>query len=164
MGVADNYSIVEWNSDGDGTFDDLHLLNPVYTPGNLDISNAGVSLHIIAQPVLPCSSSINDQMMLSIDTLTAINYFEFRRFADVFPNPSKGKFSVVFSDKMSKNIISVKIFDDQGSCIMLKEISPSELEMDRTFYFNLKSQCPGIYFMHISTDMFYEHQKILILQ
>lgn len=45
-----NYAAIEWSTNGDGTFDDATLLNPLYTPGAVDIETgvAELSLNVTA--------------------------------------------------------------------------------------------------------------------
>jgi hypothetical protein len=45
---AYDYRGVEWTTEGDGTFDDVNALHPVYTPGPNDIANGGASLQLRA--------------------------------------------------------------------------------------------------------------------
>ncbi|NQT78249.1 MAG: T9SS type A sorting domain-containing protein [Bacteroidetes bacterium] len=56
------YSTIEWTSSGDGTFSDPGILNPVYTPGAIDILNEGATLTLTAYG----SSVHSDDMYLSI--------------------------------------------------------------------------------------------------
>ena len=46
--TAENYNTLLWTTSGDGSFDDNTILNPVYTPGDNDISNGSVILTINA--------------------------------------------------------------------------------------------------------------------
>lgn len=48
-GYASNQTSMEWSTSGDGTFSDVTIMNPVYTPGNQDIANGGVTLTLTAQ-------------------------------------------------------------------------------------------------------------------
>lgn len=43
-GFASNYSSLEWTTDGDGSFSDINIVNPIYTPGDQDIENGEVVL------------------------------------------------------------------------------------------------------------------------
>ncbi|KAF0195559.1 MAG: hypothetical protein FD166_2886, partial [Bacteroidetes bacterium] len=54
-----------WTSNGDGTFDDATLLNPVYTPGLTDLVAGNVTLTLTAQSSAPCTA-VDDQMRLFI--------------------------------------------------------------------------------------------------
>ena len=62
-GTATNYDTIFWHTSGNGTFDDINILNPVYTPGDEDISlgNVSLSLNLIDVDELPAS----DTMVLS---------------------------------------------------------------------------------------------------
>lgn len=61
-GTALFYNTLEWTSSGDGSFSNPGILDPVYTPGSLDINNGGVTLTMTAYG----SSSHTDDMYLSI--------------------------------------------------------------------------------------------------
>ena len=47
-GMAYSYDSVRWTTTGDGLFSDIHLLDPVYTPGAQDITAGSVSLTLTA--------------------------------------------------------------------------------------------------------------------
>ncbi len=55
-----------WTTVGDGTFNDPTLLDVTYTPGQEDLSNGAVHLILTAYPHLPCTQSVADTMLLSI--------------------------------------------------------------------------------------------------
>lgn len=64
-GIATNQSSNLWSTAGDGTFDDPGLLNATYTPGTNDLSNGSVLLTLTADAILPCTSNVSDDMLLS---------------------------------------------------------------------------------------------------
>ena len=64
--TAANYSSLEWATTGDGTFNNASLLNPVYSPGLIDIENSTVELTLSAVPVSPCTGTTNDALTLTI--------------------------------------------------------------------------------------------------
>ena len=39
LGEAYNWTSVEWTTSGDGSFNDMHILDPKYTPGSGDMAN-----------------------------------------------------------------------------------------------------------------------------
>lgn len=45
-GYAQNYESLEWTTDGDGTFSNTGIMNPVYTAGQQDIANGQVTITI----------------------------------------------------------------------------------------------------------------------
>ena len=63
---AENYSSLTWSGNGDGTFDDPSLENPVYYMGTQDLSDGTVELCLTAQPILPATTPANDCMTLTI--------------------------------------------------------------------------------------------------
>ncbi|MBI2968017.1 MAG: gliding motility-associated C-terminal domain-containing protein [Bacteroidetes bacterium] len=67
--VSGSASSVTWTSSGDGTFDNISLTNPTYTPGINDMITGSVLLTITSDdPVGPCPA-VSDAMTLSLDPL-----------------------------------------------------------------------------------------------
>jgi hypothetical protein len=62
--TATNFTTLVWSTSGNGTFSNAGILNPVYTPGSMDIANGSVVLTLTADPGSYCSGI--DQMVLSI--------------------------------------------------------------------------------------------------
>ena len=63
--VANN-SDLEWRTSGDGSFDNITVLHPVYRPGTNDIINGNVKLYLIATGIPPCNTPAIDTLTLSI--------------------------------------------------------------------------------------------------
>ena len=63
---ASNFSTIQWNTSGDGTFTSGNTLLPTYTPGNNDRAAGFVTLSLIANPNSPCSLAAVDDMLLTI--------------------------------------------------------------------------------------------------
>jgi hypothetical protein len=71
--TAENYSSVQWQTNGSGTFNNPSILNPVYTPSATDKTAGSVVLTLTAQPISPCVVSTSDQMTLTIQRLATAN-------------------------------------------------------------------------------------------
>ena len=65
--TASNYSSVTWATAGDGAFDNVNALNPIYTPGSSDITNGSVVLTLTAAGNSPCGSTSPSNMTLTIN-------------------------------------------------------------------------------------------------
>ncbi len=70
--AAENYSMLEWTSAGDGTFDDPGALHPVYTPGPNDIAAGSAVLTLTAIPAAACPNA-EDAMTLTILPSPVVN-------------------------------------------------------------------------------------------
>jgi hypothetical protein len=91
-GSAINQDSILWKSDGDGTFDDTRIFNPVYTPGADDISKGFVWLRLTAYDSLPCDNAHTDKVKITIDQCTGIREPEYGTLAiSVVPNPATSK-------------------------------------------------------------------------
>ena len=55
-----------WSTGGDGTFSSLTAHQPKYYPGTLDKSIGQVTLTITGYPISPCTTSVLDEMVLTI--------------------------------------------------------------------------------------------------
>ena len=62
-GTASHYDSIRWFTNGDGSFNDPRILNPVYTPGTNDVINESVRLKIVAYGA---NGNTNSFMFLSI--------------------------------------------------------------------------------------------------
>ena len=62
---ASNYESLLWSTNGDGSFDDITSLNPIYTPGSSDIISGSVVLTLTAYGNELCGDA-SDEMTLSI--------------------------------------------------------------------------------------------------
>ena len=62
--VTNNNSL-SWTTNGTGTFSSSAIIDPVYTPSNLDISNGSVTLTLTAFGNTPCAN-VSDAMILTI--------------------------------------------------------------------------------------------------
>jgi gliding motility-associated-like protein len=69
VATASNYDFVVWTTSGNGTFDDPNAVNPVYTPGSVDLAMGSVILTITAHGNGSCGDDAYDQMTLQIHAL-----------------------------------------------------------------------------------------------
>lgn len=69
--AVNNLSLA-WSTSGDGTFNDVSVINPVYTPGQQDITLGSVQLSVLNTPSTPCLP-VSDTMTLSIKALPQVN-------------------------------------------------------------------------------------------
>ncbi|MGI6342001.1 MAG: PKD domain-containing protein [Bacteroidales bacterium] len=68
-----NSSGVTWTTSGTGSFDNINILNPVYTPSAADTTNGSVTLTITAEGKTPCQS-VTSSMMLTFYPLPIPTY------------------------------------------------------------------------------------------
>jgi len=62
--AATNYTVLQWISLGDGGFSNSTILNPVYTPGSVDIANGSVSLILQATGYTSCPVASDTMILL----------------------------------------------------------------------------------------------------
>ena len=69
---ATNQASIAWTTSGDGTFNNVAIANPVYTPGVNDVTAGTVTLTITAAGNGTCSDA-TDNMVLTISTAATAN-------------------------------------------------------------------------------------------
>ncbi|MEZ5083368.1 MAG: T9SS type A sorting domain-containing protein [Bacteroidales bacterium] len=158
-GLAENYSSVEWSTNGDGAFNNSALLDAIYTPGANDISSGQVQLTLTAYPIEPCEEDDSDNLSLTIDLFSGMSDSRQNEFhVNINPNPSKGIFSLEVSGN-SADIFSIKVNNLMG-----EEVYSSTLKRQGDFTENLDlTNLPqGIYILDLKADKFSKSAKIII--
>ena len=67
------FNSLMWITAGDGTFNDPTIPDAIYTPGSNDISSGEVALTLVASPLFPCVTNIEDDLVLSIVYFPEVN-------------------------------------------------------------------------------------------
>lgn len=72
---ASNYTTILWSTSGNGTFSSTSAVNPVYTPGSLDIANGSATLTLTGDPGSSCSQqssmvlTIQNDLQVSVEVI-----------------------------------------------------------------------------------------------
>ncbi len=71
--TATNFASILWSSNGDGTFNNSTVLNPVYSPGSNDILIESVEIAATVSPVQPCVVASSDFLVVEIQRLPQVS-------------------------------------------------------------------------------------------
>ncbi len=72
--TSTNCASVLWTiQSGSGTIANANSLNPTYTPSAIDLLNGFVILRITGSPISPCTGTVTDDIMLTIDQYPLAN-------------------------------------------------------------------------------------------
>jgi hypothetical protein len=152
---------VFWKTDGDGTFDDLRIFNPVYTPGAEDISKGYVWLRLTAYDSLPCANSHTDKVKITIDECTGIveskeNGLSLR----VVPNPaySQLNFQVTGLEKNKEMILTLT--NAQGITVFTMKLPVSDGQYSNTM--DITRFPKGIYYLKAGNMQEQVIQKVIL--
>lgn len=146
--MASDYMLLLWSTSGDGAFNFFDILNPVYTPGELDILNAGAVLELTAFPLSPCNTQVTDQLVLTIDTLTGINNWKNEARIKVFPNPATTELFITI-DGFSGEDIRIELFDMNGRMIFGDRMLNKRSVTDTDYSLNTSFLEDGLYLIRI---------------
>ena len=160
-GSATNQDSVFWKSDGDGVFDDVRIMTPVYTPGTQDISTGYVWLRLTAYDSIPCDNSHTDKVKVTIDDCTGIGENQLKSLAfKVIPNPATSKVHFEIQSAADMKDVTMTITDAQGSNVFTMKVP-----LNGGVYSNSMdiSHFPrGIYYFKAGNDQKQVVQKVII--
>lgn len=71
--TATNFSSILWTTNGDGTFNNSTVLNPLYSPGANDLLMESVEISAAVAPVQPCVVMNDDFLILEIQRLPQVS-------------------------------------------------------------------------------------------
>ncbi len=142
-GSASLYNSIEWETSGDGTFDDMAIMNPVYTPGAEDIEDGSVTLSLTAYGT---DNTVTDEMILTINVAAMANAGDDDTMCSNEP--------YLLMDAMAENYVSVEwatsgdgTFDDDY--IINPSYTPGTEDINTgsvtlTFMVNAGDPCPMV--------------------
>lgn len=73
LGNVQNACGSVWSTQGDGTFDDVHNLQTIYTPGSADVAQGSVVIILTGQPCNPCVVAHTDSLTLTLQQNATLN-------------------------------------------------------------------------------------------
>jgi hypothetical protein len=150
-----------WKSDGDGTFDDVRIFTPVYTPGAEDIAKGFVWLRLTAYDSLPCENSHTDKVKITIDQCTGIGEGTESPFAlKVIPNPafSQLNFQVTGIEK-SKDVL-LTMTNMQGIVVFTMKLPVIDGQYSNTM--DISRFPRGIYYLKAANKEEQVIQKVIL--
>ncbi|MCK9398765.1 MAG: T9SS type A sorting domain-containing protein [Bacteroidales bacterium] len=160
-GSAEYQDSILWKSDGDGTFDDVKIFNPLYTPGTEDISKGFVWLRLTAYDSLPCESSHTDKVKITIDQCTGIREGTESQFSiKVVPNPaySQLNFQIRGIEKNQETMLTMT--NTQGIVVFTMKLPITDGQYSNSM--NISRFPKGIYYLKVSNMKEQVTQKVVL--
>jgi hypothetical protein len=155
---ADDFLYVRWSTSGNGFFNDSTLLNSLYTPDGLDISNGSVSLTLTAFPPGQCEAT-SDTMML---TISPYNWTEGKGPAAPY---------LLFQSGRSAGSLDIVLgnFPNEDVKVILRELSGRMIRQELTntgdnqmITIRVASLSPGIYLAEIKSSLHNFVRKVVV--
>jgi hypothetical protein len=150
-----------WKSDGDGTFDEVRILNATYTPGPEDISKGYVWLKLTAYDSLPCESSNTDKVKITIDECTGIWEGMENKFSiKVVPNPANSQLNFQV-DGLTNNLESMlTLINTEGVVVFTMKLPLTDGQYSNSM--NISWFPKGIYYLKASNIKEQVTQKVVL--
>ncbi len=137
---AANYESVSWTSSGDGSFSDVGILNPVYTPGSDDVDNGSVDLTITAIG----AQTVSDQLVLSLEIYLGIERMNKQSSFVLSPNPSNDFVNISLQNNAGGYI---EIYSISGLILQKQNIPEDQKEIKM----NVAQLSSGVYLVKYTT-------------
>jgi len=161
--TASNFLIILWSTSGDGFFSAYDVLNPIYTPGQTDLQNAGAVLTLSAFPISPCTNLASDDVILTIDTLTSINTTVDNRAIRIFPNPVS-EYLFINAIGFSHSKMQVEVFNQNGYVVLKKDYLVNLPDESILEHIDTKNFPAGLYLIRVKIDDTTFIEKVLVLR
>jgi hypothetical protein len=150
-----------WKSDGDGTFDDVRIFNPVYTPGPEDISKGYVWLRLTAYDMLPCDNANTDKVKITIDECTGIREGMENQFSlKVVPNPAYSQLNFQISGIEKNQETRLTMTNAQGIVVFTMKLPSNEKQYSNSM--NISWFPKGVYYLNVSNMKEHVTQKVIL--
>ena len=148
-GSATHAGIITWSTEGDGTFSDTTILEPIYSLGANDIANGGVNLNLHVEPISPCVGTDDDEMHIGI--LTGIDDKEDNSLGLViYPNPTNDVFSINVNNLVVGEQFSFYVYTSYGKEVYRQVVTSKGNTYKRII--DMSSFVPGIYFVKVQSN------------
>ncbi len=154
--ISDNYSSIIWETSGDGAFDNVVTVNPVYTPGPNDINAEEVILTLTAAGNGVCEAT-TDEMLLTIKCL-GIDDNLISSKVSIFPNPNSGIFTIKIDTEIV-DPVNIRILNSLGKSVY----SSDNVKLINNNSLNVNIDVEGgLYYLHIENDNYSIVKKIIV--
>lgn len=148
---------IQWTTNGDGSFSDENIMQPIYTPGPQDIENAQVSLEVEVAITEPCEDDDADAMLL--DILVGVDELEATHKLDIYPNPTNDVFTINLDGLSSGEEFTYFIYTSYGKEVYREVANAQSNTYQKTI--DLSDFRAGIYFVSIQTENGNITQKVI---
>ncbi|PLW93356.1 MAG: hypothetical protein C0591_14790, partial [Marinilabiliales bacterium] len=160
-GSIENTATFIWTSNGDGSFDNPTIIDPVYTPGPNDIFYGLVNLSLTGFSAAPCTVEYADFMVLTIETCTSVPAYEEQVSFNIMPNPANEyvKFTI---DHLQNEFVEIYLINMVGEIVKKEQLKTYNGSAGGKF--TLVGLDQGIYFIRVVTDNYYHAKRLIKLK
>lgn len=155
------FSSLEWRTNGDGTFSDPDIVNPLYYPGLNDLNNTeGIILTVTVKGQTEQPSNVTDSIKLRFDLDASINENANGQNLEVYPNPIRenGVFYISSVNVDLTKVSIVRVRDLNGKTVRSLKVNCIDQNLIRMKIDKLNT---GIYFIELDGKII--RQKIITL-
>ncbi len=153
--LVQNNTSIQWTTSGDGSFDNVNTLNPIYSPGTSDIAAQEVILTITA--VNANCGNVSDQMTLAVNP-SGIHENNAGFTFMVSPNPNNGAFTIKLNGEKNE-VIAIRIYNSLSKLVYEANNIKVDKEYQQTLMLDLEK---GLYIIRIEGRELILNKKIIV--
>jgi hypothetical protein len=151
---------VEWTTLGDGTFDNVYILNPVYSTGWQDRMAGIFVLTLTGYPYPPCNVPAIDTLTVAFSPAVGLDHISQDGFRiEIYPNPARNTCSLVIRNLEDRQA-DITITDVSGRPVHSDMIPGPQKSLVRKI--DLSNQAKGIYFVRVKSLSGLKVEKLVI--
>lgn len=156
--VGTDIGSIEWTTSGDGIFSDIHMMTPIYSPGDQDISNGSVVLSIEISITDPCQDEESDDMTLFISSVGIEDIANSTHLA-IYPNPTQDIFTISIGNLDIGQEFTYLVYTSYGKEVFRHVDHAKSNSYEKRI--NMIDFVPGIYFVSVKTGTSSITQKLI---
>lgn len=143
-----DYGTILWTTNGDGTFSDDAIMQPIYTPGTQDLNNGQVTLTVQVSITDPCTATKTDAMILSF-TGVGINEINTSNL-NIYPNPTNDIFTLSVDGLTTGEQFTFFVYTSYGKEVYRQIVDAKSSNYKKVI--DMSDFKAGIYFLTIKTQ------------
>lgn len=149
---------IEWTTSGDGVFSDANIMTPIYTPGDMDISDGQVTLSVEVVITDPCEDDDSDQMTLFISGV-GIDEIEDASLLTLYPNPTNDIFTLNIDHLKAGEDFTYFVYTSYGKEVFRQVVQAKSQSYQKIL--DMSDFVSGIYFVSVKTEKGTTTQKLV---
>lgn len=140
---------IEWTTSGDGVFSNSQIMQPIYTPGELDIENTQVTLSVEVAVTEPCEDNAEDSLELDI-LIVGVDEIENPNSLSIYPNPTNDVFTLNIEGLSTGENFTYFVYTSYGKEVYRQVVQAKSSNYESII--DLSRFVAGIYFVSVQSE------------
>jgi hypothetical protein len=159
-GTVSDASHVTWTTSGDGHFLIDTIAAALYYSGQEDRTNGSVTLTLTGDPVMPCTQSVSDAVVITFDPCTGIADPDHNGLGmTINPNPSHDFFTLELTGVKNQKV-QITLTDMKGITVWSEQVKAETGTVQRKV--DVSAFSKGTYVLRVTTSLGTKTEKVVV--